>query len=99
MAGACICAHRLPSSRGLQNMPEKAAEFQGLAAGIDIWNGDVHSTLAKHPFVLVDVNHLSDRLRNLIRPDNVHYEAGFYSVAQMLDLNIVFRGVTMCDEF
>lgn len=80
-------------------MPEKAEEFRGLAAAIDTWNSDVFTTLAKHPFVLVDVNHISDRVKNLIRPDNVHYEAPFYELAMMLDLNIVLRGVHMCNEF
>jgi hypothetical protein len=83
----------------LQNMPDKASEFRGLDAAITVWNTDTHERLKSHPFTLVDVNHVSNRLRSLIRPDNVHYEAPMYNIAMMLDLNIALRGVTMCDEF
>jgi hypothetical protein len=80
-------------------MPDKASEFRGLDAAITVWNTDTHERLKSHPFTLVDVNHVSNRLRSLIRPDNVHYEAPMYNIAMMLDLNIALRGVTMCDEF
>ena len=66
---------------------------------IDVWNKDAIDSLEEHPFILVDVNHVSDQLTHLIRPDNVHYEAPMYNVAMMLDLNIILRGTEMCDEF
>ncbi len=80
-------------------MPEKAAEFQGLTKAIVTWNTDTLNSLEDHPFILVDVHHISDRLKHLIRPDNVHYEAPMYNVAMMLDLNIILRGASLCPEF
>ena len=99
MASAATLIFCLVVGLALQNMPEKANEFRGLIKAIDVWNRDTFNSLEDHPFILVDVNHVSDKLKHLIRPDNVHYEAPMYNIAMMLDLNIILRDTNMCKEF
>ncbi len=50
------------------------------------------------PFVLLDVNALSDQVTTLIRKDFVHFEPPLYTSTLTLDLNVVFRALDVCDE-
>ena len=83
----------------------KAETFTGLATSIDQWNSDGWKAVegstgaaATNPFIMLDVNALSDQITRLIRKDYVHFDAPLYGLTLSLDLNIVFGGVSVCNE-